>query len=72
MFAYENPYLISFLKPIKPSDPNLKNEITLKDVNKVFIKLLDHKLQSYTIEEAQRYINFTLINVHSTFDANGV
>jgi len=66
--------MISVTKPTDLTDSSeyyAKTVYRMQDVNKVFFQITDKNLKGFTIEDSQRYINFTLVNYLNKFDSNG-
>ena len=66
--------MISVIKPTDLTDSADKYAQTvyrMQDVNNVFFRIVDQKMKGFTLQDSQKYINFTLLNYFKNFDSKG-
>jgi len=74
MFNYEKPYISSVIKITDLADSADEYGQTvyrMQDVNSVFFRILDQKMKGFSLQDSQRYINFTLVNYFKNIDSKG-
>lgn len=74
-FHDDQPYITSVMYPWNTTwNENVfkwETTVPLKDLNKIWFKVMDYKYDTYSMEDMAEYLNFKLIKLEGQYDEDG-